>query len=172
MKSREFRIIGFFMPLLMLFPSEGRSQGKNQSAEEVVRDMYALVTFTPDKPTDWDKVKAHFVPSANVFLRVTRDSSHVFTVDGFVDDFIKFDEQPGVKQRGFSENVVKAISTEFGNIAHVLVLYEAHITGSQRPPQRGVDSWQLIRDGGEWKILSVTNEIPNKDRPLPKMLQD
>ena len=60
----------------------------------------------------------------------------------------------------------------FGNIAHVLVLYEAHIPGSQRPPQRGVDSWELLKRGGRWWIVAVTNEVPAPDRPIPAALAD
>lgn len=159
--------------LVLLFPLSSWSQTEQSAtAEDVVRSIYRLVSFAPDNPPDWEKVKDHFVPSADVFLRVTRDSSHIFSVQGFIDDFIKFAERPQVKQNGFSETVVKAITMEFGTIAHVLVLYEAQITGSQRPPQRGVDSWQLIKDRNQWKILSVTNEIPARDGPLPQVLQN
>jgi hypothetical protein len=52
------------------------------------------------------------------------------------------------------------------------VLYEAHITGSERPPQKGVDNFSLIKGNNGWRIISVTNEIPAPDRPLPDVLQD
>ena len=60
----------------------------------------------------------------------------------------------------------------FGNIAHILVLYEAHIPGSQRPPQRGVDSWELLKRDGRWWTVAVTNEVPAPDRPIPAELAD
>ena len=60
----------------------------------------------------------------------------------------------------------------FGDIAHLLVLYEAHIPGSDRPPRQGVDSFQLVRREGRWWIVGVTNELPTPDRPLPPVLHD
>ncbi len=63
-------------------------------------------------------------------------------------------------------------SLVFGDMANVLVLYEAHITGSSRPPQQGVDNFSLIKKDGRWWIVSVTNEIPTPDRPIPEVLRN
>ena len=60
----------------------------------------------------------------------------------------------------------------FGDMAHVLVLYEARIPGSGRPPQLGVDSFQLIRKQGRWWIAGVINELPTPERPVPAELFD
>jgi hypothetical protein len=53
----------------------------------------------------------------------------------------------------------------------VLVLCEASIPGAPRPPQQGVDSFQLIRQGGRWRIVSVVNDLPTADAPLPAELR-
>jgi hypothetical protein len=91
----------------------------------------------------------------------------VFTVDGFVQDFVDFIERANARATGFRESVVRLDATEFGDIAHVVVLYEASIPGASRPPQRGVDSFQLIRRDGRWWIVSILNEIPTTERPAP-----
>lgn len=62
--------------------------------------------------------------------------------------------------------------TVFGDIAHVWVLYEAVIPGSGRPPQQGVDSFELIRRDGRWWIATITNEIPTPERPIPSELRE
>jgi hypothetical protein len=59
----------------------------------------------------------------------------------------------------------------FRDIAHVLVLYEAHIPGSARPPQQGVDSFQLVRNAGRWWIVSVVNDLPSPEHPAPPVLR-
>jgi hypothetical protein len=61
---------------------------------------------------------------------------------------------------------------EFGDMAHVLVLYEASIPGSERPPRQGVDSFQLIKTADRWWIVSITNEIPTIDSPIPAALRE
>jgi hypothetical protein len=141
------------------------------SAEATVRRLYDLVSFTPDAPTDWTEVRALFLPEAVVFLRTSRTASTLFTLDGFIADFMAFDTLPAVTQRGFTERVVRTRAMEFRDVAHVLVLYEASIPGSPRAPQQGVDSFQLVRRDGRWRILSVTNDVVTPETPIPAELR-
>jgi hypothetical protein len=149
------------------------SSKRFESPENLVKEIYQSVSFDSAGPKpDWEKVRSMFLDNAVIVLRVTRDSMAVFSVQGFIDDFVGFIDRSAAKQRGFSERIVRMKPMVFGNIAHVLVLYEAQIPGSQRPPQRGVDSWELLRRNGRWWIVSVTNEIPAPDRPIPAELGD
>lgn len=143
-----------------------------QTAEEVARELYDLVTFGAGQTPNWDVVRSLFIPEAVIVLRTTRTATQVFTVDGFVQDFINFIERAQVEKTGFEERVVRVVPMEFGEIAHVLILYEAHIPGSPRAPQQGVDSFHLIRREGRWWIASIVNEIPTAERPLPAVLQE
>jgi hypothetical protein len=145
--------------------------GASVGPEQVVASIYRLVSSEAGKIPDWNVVRAHFLDQSVVVLRVSRDSTAVFTLQGFIDDFVKFYGTPAVQKNGFTEKVVRMKPMVMGNIAHVLVLYEAHIPGSPRPPQQGVDSWELVKQGAAWRIVSVTNEIPTRDRPLPQELQ-
>jgi hypothetical protein len=157
--------------LEVLWSPTAHPQAAFDSAEELARSVYDLVSFEPGTTPDWEQVRSAFLPQAIVVLRTSRDSTSVFTLDGFVQDFVSFIERANVRETGFRERVVKTSATVFGDMAHVLVLYEAHITGSPRPPQQGVDSFQLIRRDGRWWIVSITNEIPTADRPIPAALR-
>ena len=142
------------------------------SAEGVVRELYDLVTFPAGTTPDWDRGRALFVPEGVVILRTGRTATTVFSVEGWVQDFIKFFEDSSLEDTGFTERIVRTHATEFGDIAHVWVLYEAEIPGLNRPPQRGVDSFQLARRNGVWLIASILNEIPTPDRPVPDVLRE
>ncbi|HUU94645.1 MAG TPA: hypothetical protein VM487_02820 [Phycisphaerae bacterium] len=142
-----------------------------RTADGVVGELYKLVTFEAGASPDWDKVKSLFLDQAVVVLRTGRDKQSVFSVDGFVDDFVRFSERADVKEKGFTERIVRTKSVIYGDIAHILVLYEASIPGSTRPPQHGVDSFQLVRRSGRWWIVSITNEIVTADRPVPPELK-
>ena len=142
------------------------------SAEDVVRKLYALVTFEPGTTPDWDEVRSLFLDEAVIVLRTTRTATTVFSLEGFVNDFVTFIERANAVETGFEERIVRLVPTEFHDMAHVWVLYEAHVPGSPRPPQQGVDSFSLIRQDGRWLIVSVTNDIPNADHPVPEMLRD
>lgn len=142
-----------------------------ESAEALVRGLYEAVTFEAGTTPDWDHVRMMFLDRATVVLRTSRTATTVFDVAGFVGDFVNFIERANVRETGFTERVVRTHVTEIGDIAHVLVLYEASIPGSGRPPQQGVDSFQLIRKDGRWLIVSVVNEIPGPNRPIPPELR-
>jgi hypothetical protein len=142
------------------------------SAQSVVEELYRLVTFDPGQTPDWNQVRALFIDEAVIVLRTGRTKTSVFSVEGFVADFVAFIQRANVEETGFTERIIRSKSLQFGDIAHILVLYEALIPGSQREPHPGVDSFQLIRKNGRWWIASVVNEIPTEDRPVPAELQE
>jgi len=142
------------------------------TAEGTVRELYRTVSFRAGERTDWAKVRNLFLPQAVVFLRTSRTASTVFSLDGFVADFVAFDTIPAVARNGFTESIVRMRPMVFRDIASVLVLYEAHVPNTGRQPQRGVDSIQLIRREGRWWIQSIVNEIPTPEAPAPADLQN
>ncbi|RPH30464.1 hypothetical protein EHM92_09395 [bacterium] len=149
-----------------------------QSAEHLVTGLYGLVSSRGVLP-DWNKVRDCFLKEAVIVLRTSRTATTVFSLDGFIQDFVDFYERPfktpeGTflpKDKGFSERVLRIRTWEYGDIAHVLVLYEAGILGISRPPQQGVDSFQLARRGGRWFITAIINEVVTPERPVPPELQ-
>ena len=142
------------------------------TAEGVVTELYDLVTFDAGTTPDWNKVRSLFLDEAIVVLRTTRSESTQFTLEGFVQDFVNFIERSNVRQTGFVEEIIRMKSTVFRDIAHVWVLYEAQIPGRERPPTQGVDSFQLIKQDGRWWIVSVTNDLPDPDNPIPVELRN
>ena len=141
-----------------------------ETPEDVVGRLYELVTFEAGQTPDWAAVRSIFLDQAVIVLRTSRDALPVLSVDEFVAEFQAFIERANVGETGFSETVVTMKSMVFGDIAHILVLYEASIPGSARGPQQGVDSFQLIRTEGDWRIASVVNEVPTDARPVPQEL--
>ena len=171
----------FVLPLVFLISfSKGGLLGQTppatqdealKTAEGLVRELYELVTFDRGSTPDWNRVRSLFLTEAVVVLRTSREASTVFSVDGFIADFVRFIEQSDVEQTGFKESVVRTNSLVFRDVAHVLVLYEASIPGSERAPQQGIDSFQLIQKDGRWWIVSITNDLPNRDHPVPEELR-
>lgn len=141
------------------------------TAEAVVSRLYELVTWGPGETPDWAKVKELFIDRAVIVLRTGRDETRVLDTDSFVQLFIDDIAKYQLDQRGFQERIVRTKPTLFGDIAHFFVVYEASIPGGERPPQQGLDSFQLIRKERRWWIVSVTNEIPRPDLPLPEELR-
>ncbi len=141
-----------------------------QTAEGLVTELYGLVSFEAGELPDWIKVKSMFIDDAIIVLRTNRDSTTIFSVNGFVNDFIKFSEYPKVQHNGFVEKIISMKTLIFGDMANILVLYEASIPETQRPPQKGVDNFSLIKKGNRLWIISITNDIPTPNNPIPKEL--
>ena len=138
-----------------------------RSVEQVVRDVYDLVSWTDGNTPDWEVMREVFIPEAIVVLRYPPDLK-VMSVDGFLLDWLRFENQlAGAGVRGFQETVTSAMTTEFGDVAHVQVVYETSIPDTGRPARPGVDLWSLIRMEGRWKVVSVVNELPRDDLPVP-----
>jgi hypothetical protein len=177
-RSQRRRAVGLGLILTIglgatsLHAQTASEQDALETADGVVTEIYGLVSFDAGDSPDWDKVRSMFIPEAVVVLRTSREASTVFSVDGFIQDFVNFVERSPAGEMGFTEKILNMKSMVFGDMAHVLVLYEAHITGSQGPPTQGVDSFSLIKKDGRWWIVAITNELPTADRPIPEMLRD
>ncbi len=117
---------------------------------------------------DWNYVKSHFHADTVVVLRASRTESKKFDLKGFIKDFDDFYKKIDTKSNSFKEKVVSIKTFEFGNIAHCYVIYEASVSSSKRPPQRGLDSWHLFKKNNRWYIVSVVNEIELAAEPIPK----
>jgi hypothetical protein len=152
---------------------------KAQPVGDFVAGVYGLVSAKGGSLPDWDKVRACFLREAVIVLRTSRTATTAFSLDGFIKDFVGFYERPFKrgnvtlvpKDSGFTETVLAVKTWEYGDMAHVLVLYEAHMTGAPIAPQQGVDSWLLVRRDGRWLIAAATNEIVTPDRPIPPELR-
>jgi len=166
---------------LALFLAGGAASAQTPGAagiQPVIAGLYDLVSAQPGQTPDWDKVRACFTKEAVVVLRTTRTATTVFSLEGFIQDFIDFYKKPFHRgaltiypdKAGFTEKVVRMKAFEFWDMAQVLVLYEAHITSDPTPPQRGIDSWLLSRRDGRWVIVAITNDLITKDHPVPPEL--
>jgi hypothetical protein len=157
--------------LTLIFCSSVFSQTDNfQSPDQIINDLYELVSFGPDSKLDWDQVRILFHPEAKIVLRTSKEATTVFDVDGFIKDFDDFAKNEKVQQNGFQEKILKKKETTFGNISHFLVLYEASFPGLDYPPQQGIDSFHLIKTDRGWKIISIVNEIVTPESELPEQL--
>lgn len=139
--------------------------------ERLVRGLYAAVTFEPGTTPDWDYVRKFFIPEAVFAVRMTPTSMEVIDLEDFVEWFISDIEEHKMKERGFEENIQKMKMTEFGDMAHCFVVYQARFkTPAESPGQLGLDSFGLMKKDGRWWIVSITNDIVSPGNPLPEEL--
>ena len=126
--------LGSFFYLNLSAQVQTLSEGKEfRTAESVVTELYKLVTFETDSTPDWQKVKSLFIDEAIIVLRTSRENTTIFSVEGFVDDFINFIERANVKQTGFVEKIIR------------MKMLSWHSTNQQRGIHIRIPTFQTIK---------------------------
>ena len=101
----------FAISLLVVQPTVTEAQDAvspgDQTAETVVHELYDMVTFPAGTTPDWDEFRSLFLPEAVVVLRSTREATSVFTLEGFVQDWLRFIEGANVESTGFTERIIR-----------------------------------------------------------------
>ena len=141
--------------------------------EGLVHELYRMVCVPVGGDTDWEQVRALFLPEAVIVMRPSRkEGLSTFTLQGWIDDFVAFNQKAKSSERGFEEKIVRMSPVVFRDVAHVFVLYEARMLDWTRPAQQGVDSIELVRKDGRWWVAAITNDIPDADNPIPAELKE
>ena len=118
---------------------------------------------------DWRAFRRSFWPGATITTRWRPPGerrARVWTQT--VEEFVRrAPEGPG-RMAVFSERMLHAHVTGYGDLANAWVVYEGRWGPSRDSVRtvRGIDAFTLHRDGGEWRITSMafTPELPG--RPL------
>ena len=160
--------------LIFLIPAYGQSiqEQAEEEAVKMITQIYTEVSGKSGDQIDWDRVRSFFIEEAVIVLRTSREGSTQFTVDEFIQDFKDFYKSDAMGDTGFKEEVIKLKSEVYYDIAYIPVVYEASILDSDRPPQKGIDFWLLIRKDKAWRVAAVTNEIIRPGEEIPRMFED
>ena len=168
MKKSVYTVVIIFLLSGFTFSLEA----VDQSADEVVGELYKLVTFKAPNIPDWEKVKSLFVDDIVIVLRTGRNKTEKMGKERFVQLFIDDIKKHKLDKSGFYEKIVFKNIKEYRDIAYGTVIYEVGIPGSKRPPMQGVDVFLLAKKDNQWKIVSIINEAPvNKDPKIKQFIK-
>jgi mannose-6-phosphate isomerase-like protein (cupin superfamily) len=150
-------------------PQQAEAPSADQTAiQEVVDQLYAAVSYEAGTMPNWDTMANVFFPEAVLVMSYPEGSQpRIQSPKEFVQEYRDFLEQPGRNAQGFYEGPTYLEIMMFGNIAHVDAVFEAFLPpDSPVPVKRGIDSFQLLKVEGEWKILALTSAQTLGNRPL------
>jgi len=68
---------------------------------------------------------------------------------------------------GFFEREIARRTERYGNLVHVFSTYESRRTANGTPFARGINSIQLARIDGKWRIISIVWQSETAAFPLP-----
>ena len=130
--------------------------------------LYESFCFEVGGEADWEGMRVLFAEGA-AFVAPITDAAPPRAVgaETFLADFRAWSTGTAVSTTGLHERIVHARVDVFGAIAHAYVTFEGFVPPDGPATTRGVDSIQLVRDGGRWLVASFTSQFENAELPLP-----
>lgn len=152
-------LIGF-----MLISSPVTAQ--DAAVDNIVSDLYESISFDKDKDPDYQKFKSLFTKGAQL-ISVRDTSSYQLTPASY--EKMMAEQRSSGKLLSFMEEELHRTMDQFGNIIQVFSTYQTHLkTPNASDSARGINSIQLIKKNGKWKIASIVWYRESEDHPIPK----
>lgn len=123
------------------------------AVEAVVESIYKTISFEPGGEPDWAGFRALMAPGA--ILTPVRQGG-LMSVEDFIARFqeaITVADNP-FAARGFIERQLHAVTEIYSGVAHVFSTYETTYADGVMIG-RGINSIQLARIEGAWRIVSI-----------------
>lgn len=134
------------------------------SIETLTRAVYGVISG-PAGTRDWARFRSLFADGARLIaIRVTngRATPAVMTVDDYVTR-----AGASFEKTAFYESEAARRVEAFGNIAHVFSTYESRHAPGEKPFARGINSFQLVKDGDVWKVMTILWDAEREGNPIP-----
>jgi len=126
---------------------------ESRELDELMRDFYEVISFEEGDAPDWDRMAQLFSQHGRI-TRLTPEGIDYMILSTFHDIAEELIELGFFTS--FLEREVARRADRYGDVMHVASAYETRV--SPRAVdfiERGVNSLQLLRENGEWKILSL-----------------
>jgi hypothetical protein len=148
-------------------PSPRANPADVASIDTILAAVYDVISGPSGTVRDWDRMRSLFVPGAR--LIPTRPTpgwgAEVRVLD--VEDYIKA-STPFFEKQGFFEREIARRTEAYGRIAHVFSTYESrHKKDDPAPFARGINSFQLLKDGDRWWVVTIYWDAERPENPLP-----
>lgn len=143
-----------------------------KSPEAILNAVYSVISGGKGQARDWDRMRSLFVPDARLIPAVAASAANggaahsdalFLTVDGYI-------ERSGARltSDGFFERSIHNEMQEFGNIVQVWSTYESrHNLDDAKPFARGINSFQLLKDGDRYWVVNIFWDSESPEKPIP-----
>ncbi len=129
------------------------STSVNNQLDELMQAFYEVISFEEGGAPDWPRMRELFSEHARI-TRITPEGIDYMDLNAFRSMAEELIEVGVVTQ--FHEREIARRADRFGDVMHVASAYETKISPDARDYlERGVNSLQLVREPGNWKIISL-----------------
>lgn len=138
-----------------------------KSPDAIVAATYDVISGPKGKERDWNRFRSLFVPDGRLVPTVALPDGHgdvrPMTVDQYIERVSSAFQGNGFFERGVSQKV-----ESFGNLVQVFTTYESrHGVEDPKPFARGINSFQLLKDGDRYWVVSICWDAERPDNPIP-----
>ncbi|HEY8592933.1 MAG TPA: hypothetical protein VIL42_08740 [Sphingomicrobium sp.] len=131
------------------------------SIDAIMKAVYDVISGPAGQKRDWNRMRSLFTLNARMM-----PLGKAGLRSGGVEDYIKT-SGPFLEEKGFHEIELARRVEQYGDIAHVFSTYEARNALSGPVIMRGINSFQLVRHGGRWWVVSIMWQQETPDNPIP-----
>jgi hypothetical protein len=141
------------------------------SIDHIMAAVYDVISGPAGQKRDWDRFRSLFIPDARLVPAGCRPNgdcaAHSYSAEGYIER-----ASPYFAKEGFFENEVARKTNQYDAIAQVFSTYESRHAASEKPFERGINSFQLANDGKRWWVVTIFWEGETDKAPIPgKFLQ-
>jgi hypothetical protein len=141
--------------------------GDVDTIEHVIAAVYDVISGPAGAPRDWDRFRSLYYSGARL-IPSRRDDKGTVTARVLSPEEYVARGKDAFSSQGFFENPVANRIEAWDHMAHVWSTYESRHAKDEKPFARGINSFQLINDGGRWWILTIYWEGEDASHPLPE----
>jgi hypothetical protein len=143
------------------------------SPEAIVAAVYDVISGGANQPRDLNRLRSLFVPDARLIpTQVLAGSPSaaspntdaiMLTVDGYIAR-----SSARTMTAGFFEHSIHNETQQYGDIVQVWSTYESrHALADPTPFARGINSFQLLKDGDRYWVVNIFWSAETPTAPLP-----
>ena len=137
---------------------------EENAINQVVKNVYASLSFQKGTAPDYEAFKAHFLPEATMY-DYSGDSLAIFSIDDWTADFKAIVDEGQITSVKVIEGGGK--TDYFGKIAHRISVNVDYFNESEEA-EKGLNSIQLVNVNGKWLINSITWDVEKEGQPIPE----
>ncbi len=151
-------------------PRPAEESEEAEPIDRTLEELYAAFSFAPGESFDRERFERFFMPNAVFVQPAGADASRqIDDLDKFYSDFETFVASARVQTHGIHELILFHRTDFYGDIAHSYVVFQPSFGDEVIPPNsRGMDSFQLIKSAGTWKVASMTTRFESAELSIPE----
>jgi hypothetical protein len=144
------------------------------SIDHILAALYDVISGPAHQPRDWNRMRSLFVPGARLIpVRIVPGTPELKTNPATDVVFLSIDDYIArasgrMEAEGFFERGLHNEVAQFSNIVSVFSTYESrHGAADAKPFARGINSIQLLKDGGRYWIVDVFWDAERPEMMIP-----